>query len=89
MSFESHFEADTIVDRAGDIENPEDLFVGDNCCHCNRAAIQETCIEHNYKIIYMNYEVEVEKPPFFVAVDFDKMSIVISIRGTLSLYDVS
>lgn len=63
--------------------------VGDNCCLCNRAAIEETCLDHNYRIIYITYQVAVEKPPFFVAVDLDKMSIVISIRGTLSLYDVS
>lgn len=62
---------------------------GDNCCLCNRAAIEETCLDHNYRIIYITYQVAVEKPPFFLAVDLDKMSIVISIRGTLSLYDVS
>ena len=72
----SHLEPDTIVDDCYlDSTPPNDL--GDNCCLCNRAAIQQTCIEHNYKIIYITYHVAVEKPPFFVAVDYDKMSIVI------------
>lgn len=79
-------EPDTIVDGAVLSENND---LGDNCCLCNRAAIKQTCIEHNYKIIYITYRVAVEKPPFFVAIDYDKMSIVVSIRGTLSLYDVS
>lgn len=62
--------------------------MGDNCCLCNRAAIKQTCIDHNYRIIYITYHVAVEKPAFFVAVDYDKMAIVITIRGTSSLYDV-
>lgn len=66
-----------------------DHVLGDNCCLCNRAAIKQTCIDHNYKIIYITYQVAVEKPPFFVAIDYDQMSIIVSIRGTLSLYDVS
>jgi len=85
---ESHLEPDSIVnEHYRDTLRPGDL--GDNCCLCNRAAIQQTCIEHNYKIVYFTYQVAVEKPPFFVAIDYDKMSIVVSIRGTLSLYDVS
>lgn len=61
---------------------------GDDCCLCNRAAIRQALVEHQYKLIYLTYRVAVEKPPFFVAVDYEKAAVVVSIRGTLSLYDV-
>ncbi len=61
---------------------------GNDCCLCNRAAIRQTCASHQYKLIYLTYRVAVEKPPFFVAVDYEKAAVVVSIRGTLSLYDV-
>ncbi|KAH7644150.1 sn1-specific diacylglycerol lipase alpha-like protein [Dermatophagoides farinae] len=87
-----HIDTDTIIDSDDqqfvNIYRESDNILGDNCCLCNRAAIRQTCIDHDYKIIYITYYVAIEKPPFFVAVDYDKMSIVISIRGTLSLYDV-
>ena len=81
---------ETVIDESyiHNLEN-DDYVLGDNCCLCNRAAIKQTCIDHNYKIIYITYHVAIEKTPFFVAVDYDKMSIVVSIRGTLSPYDVS
>nr|XP_027204136.1 sn1-specific diacylglycerol lipase alpha-like isoform X3 [Dermatophagoides pteronyssinus] len=87
-----HLDTDTMIDSDDqqfvNIHRESDNILGDNCCLCNRAAIRQTCIDHDYKIIYITYYVAIEKPPFFVAVDYDKMSIVISIRGTLSLYDV-
>lgn len=82
-------EPDTIIENHFTNNTLHDSILGDNCCLCNGAAIQQTCIDHDYKMIYVTYQVAIEKPPFFVAVDYDKMSIVISIRGTLSLYDVS
>lgn len=89
-NFRVSIESDTINDDCymRNLHN-NDYILGDNCCLCNRAAIQQTIIDHNYKIVYITYQVAVEKPPFFVAVDFDKMSIVVTIRGTLSLSDVS
>ncbi|KAH9404741.1 hypothetical protein TYRP_000572 [Tyrophagus putrescentiae] len=62
--------------------------MANDCCLCNRAAIRQTCASHQYKLIYLTYRVAVEKPPFFVAVDYEKAAVVVSIRGTLSLYDV-
>lgn len=36
-------------------------------------------------VIYATYHVDVGETPFFVALDYDRKKIVISIRGTLSM----
>ncbi|XP_053204588.1 diacylglycerol lipase-alpha-like isoform X2 [Panonychus citri] len=66
----------------------EPMILGDNCCGCNYAALQKICQTHNFEIIYATYHVEIAEPPFFVALDYDKRTIVVTIRGTLSLQDV-
>ncbi|XP_054721241.1 diacylglycerol lipase-alpha-like [Uloborus diversus] len=63
-------------------------IVEDNCCSCNYAALKRLCREHNMEIIYATYHVEIGETPFFVALDHEKRTVVISIRGTLSLQDV-
>ncbi|KFM77721.1 Sn1-specific diacylglycerol lipase alpha, partial [Stegodyphus mimosarum] len=40
------------------------------------------------EIVFATYHVEIGETPFFVALDHEKRTIVISIRGTLSLQDV-
>ena len=40
------------------------------------------------EIVYATYHVEIGEPPFFVALDHDRRTVVISIRGTLSLQDI-
>lgn len=40
------------------------------------------------EVIYTTFHVDVGETPFFVAVDYSKGKIVISIRGTLSMKDV-
>lgn len=36
-------------------------------------------------VVYATYHVDVGETPFFVAVDYSKHKVVVSIRGTLSL----
>jgi hypothetical protein len=36
-------------------------------------------------VVYITYHVDVGETPFLIAVDYSKKSIVLSIRGTLSL----
>lgn len=60
----------------------------DNCCLCNFSAMSRMLAEKNCEIIYSTYHVEIGEPPFLVAIDHDQKSIVISIRGTLSLQDI-
>lgn len=62
--------------------------VEDNCCLCNYAALRKMCQLHNMEVVYATYHVEVGETPFFVAVDHEKRTVIVSIRGTLSLQDV-
>ena len=64
------------------------VVLEDNCCQCNYAALRNMCQTHDYEVIYATYHVAIGEPPFFVALDYDKRSIVISVRGTLSLHDI-
>ncbi|RWS28188.1 sn1-specific diacylglycerol lipase alpha-like isoform X6, partial [Leptotrombidium deliense] len=64
------------------------VIIGDNCCNCNYAALQRICQTHRFEIIYITYHVAIGEPPFFVALDHEKRTIVVSVRGTLSLQDV-
>lgn len=63
-------------------------IVDDNCCKCNFAALQKLSEIGNIEIIYATYHVDVGETPFFVALDYDRRKIVISIRGTLSMQDI-
>lgn len=59
--------------------------VDDNCCRCNYATLQTLTDLGDIEIIYVTYHVDVGETPFFVALDYDRKKIVISIRGTLSM----
>jgi sn1-specific diacylglycerol lipase len=59
--------------------------VSDNCCQCNYAALRRMLEIGEVEVIYATYHVDVGETPFFVAVDFTRRKIVISIRGTLSM----
>lgn len=59
--------------------------VDDNCCKCNYAALQKLTTLGDIEIIYATYHVDVGETPFFVALDYDRKKVVISIRGTLSM----
>ncbi|XP_060532736.1 diacylglycerol lipase-alpha isoform X2 [Cylas formicarius] len=63
-------------------------IIEDNCCHCNYAALQKISEIGDIEIIYVTYHVDVGETPFFVAVDYDRKKIVISVRGTLSMKDI-
>lgn len=59
--------------------------VDDNCCRCNYAVLQKLSDIGDIEIIYVTYHVDVGETPFFVALDYDRKKVVISIRGTLSV----
>ncbi|PSN43976.1 hypothetical protein C0J52_17096 [Blattella germanica] len=63
-------------------------IVSDNCCQCNYAALRRMVEIGEVEVIYATYHVDVGETPFFVAVDYTRRKIVISIRGTLSMKDV-
>ncbi|XP_015123034.1 sn1-specific diacylglycerol lipase alpha isoform X1 [Diachasma alloeum] len=64
------------------------IIVEDNCCQCNYAALRRMVEIGEIDIIYATFHVDVGETPFFVALDYTKKKVVISIRGTLSMKDV-
>ncbi|XP_070515541.1 diacylglycerol lipase-alpha isoform X1 [Cardiocondyla obscurior] len=63
--------------------------VEDNCCRCNYAALSRMLESlGEIEVVYATFHVDVGETPFFVALDYTKRKIVISIRGTLSMKDV-
>ncbi|XP_067000117.1 diacylglycerol lipase-alpha [Anabrus simplex] len=64
------------------------VIVEDNCCKCNYAALRKMVQVGEVQVVYATYHVDVAETPFFVAVDFGRKKVIISIRGTLSLQDV-
>lgn len=69
--------------KDNDPHDPE--IVDDNCCKCNYAALRRLTDYGDVEVIYATYHVDVGQTPFFVALDYDRKNIVISIRGTLSM----
>ncbi|ERL90853.1 hypothetical protein D910_08198, partial [Dendroctonus ponderosae] len=60
-------------------------IVDDNCCQCNYSVLKKLSDLGDIDVIYATYHVDVGETPFFVALDYDRKKIVISIRGTLSM----
>jgi len=57
-------------------------------CSCNQSAFNLLTSSFDCELIYVNYSVKIGEPSFFIAVDHDKQSVVVCIRGTLSLEDL-
>ena len=49
------------------------------------AALKQSCGDGDYQVIYATFHVDVSETPFFIAVDYDHRSVVVSIRGTISM----
>lgn len=64
------------------------VVLADNCCGCNVASVERRLAAHNYEIIYVSYKVDVNVVPFLVAADHSKQSIVVAMRGSMSLSDM-
>ncbi|XP_037073746.1 diacylglycerol lipase-beta-like [Pollicipes pollicipes] len=63
------------------------LAVGDNCCLCNTAALRECTDLDEGDFMYVSFINKLYQVAFLVAVDHAEQSIVIAIRGTLSVTD--
>lgn len=59
--------------------------VGDTCSGCHLAALKQSCGNGDFEVIYASFHVDVSETPFFVAIDYDNKSVVVSIRGTISM----
>ena len=63
------------------------VVIENDCCKCNTAAFfAETKVRQEY-VKYMSWVSEVECPAFYLCVDDELKSIILGIRGTLSLAD--
>ncbi|XP_053393103.1 diacylglycerol lipase-beta-like isoform X2 [Mercenaria mercenaria] len=60
----------------------------DNCCMCNTAAFKKTTGLRHDDIVYACFKNDIYELPFYVVIDRDSNSVVVAIRGTLSLQDV-
>ncbi|XP_022255756.1 sn1-specific diacylglycerol lipase beta-like isoform X2 [Limulus polyphemus] len=64
-----------------------DFVVDDNCCLCHAAALKNITGLKDSDLIYVSFHNRVYAVPFYVAIDHATSSIVVAIRGTLSLRD--
>lgn len=64
------------------------IILEDNCCSCNAASAERRLARHNYEIIYISYKSTISVVPFLVAADHSKQTIVVAIRGSMSLSDM-
>lgn len=69
-----------------DFEGP--IILGDNCFGCNVASVENRLSSHNYEIIHVSYKVNINVVPFLVVADHSKQTIVVAIRGSMSLSDM-
>ncbi|XP_043242307.1 diacylglycerol lipase-beta-like [Amphibalanus amphitrite] len=63
------------------------LALGDNCCLCNTAALQECTALEDGDFLYVSFVNRLYQVAFLVAVDHAAESIVVAVRGTLSVID--
>ena len=64
------------------------VILEDNCCGCNSASAERRLAQHNYEIVYISYKSNINVVPFLVAADHSKQTIVVAIRGSMSLSDM-
>lgn len=67
---------------------PQEHIVEDNCCSCYSAGIVTLASITHTHIVYASFANDLYQSPFFVVVDHDCASVVVSIRGTLSMKDI-
>ncbi|CAH1794988.1 unnamed protein product [Owenia fusiformis] len=68
--------------------SPPEHIRNDNFCACHTAAILKTSQVDYEDIVFISLHNKIYEIPFFVALDHKGQSVVVAIRGTLSLRDV-
>ena len=72
---------------AGSPTGRKDGVHGDNCCACNTAAwFAETKLPSE-DLLFVSWVSEVNSPAYYICVDHATRSVILGIRGTLSLAD--
>lgn len=62
-------------------------IIGDQCCSANESGLQSIMKDIDTELVYANFENDTICKPFAIFVDHDAESIIITVRGTLSLED--
>lgn len=62
---------------------------GDSGCGWALAGIKKSLIDHGVdtEVVYVSFENAISKQPFFICVDHEKKSVVLTVRGTLAEAD--
>ncbi|XP_061191420.1 diacylglycerol lipase-beta-like isoform X2 [Saccostrea echinata] len=61
--------------------------IDDNCCQCHTAAIRRQTNIADQDLPYVTFHNKIFQIPFYVAIDRAHQTVVVSVRGTLSLKD--
>nr|XP_022316925.1 sn1-specific diacylglycerol lipase beta-like isoform X2 [Crassostrea virginica] len=61
--------------------------IDDNCCQCHTAAIRRQTRIRDTDLLYVSFHNKIFQIPFYVAIDRAQKTVVVSVRGTLSLKD--
>ncbi|CAG9783833.1 unnamed protein product [Diatraea saccharalis] len=61
---------------------------GDNCCMCNYAGLKYLSDSTDKDFIYVSFVNHIYEVPFMVLAEHDRKSIVVVIRGSISLHDM-
>ncbi|KAF7988219.1 hypothetical protein HCN44_007713 [Aphidius gifuensis] len=80
-----------INDNDNDNDSNDDNFDYDDdgdICDCEYSVFHKMVQLGNIVIVHREFSVGIGKTPFFVALDYIKKQIVISIRGTMSMVDI-
>ncbi|XP_048240111.1 diacylglycerol lipase-alpha-like isoform X13 [Haliotis rufescens] len=64
------------------------IVIDDNCCLCNFSALRRISGLQEVDVVYATYHVDIGETPFYVALDHAEKTVVVCVRGTLSLQDV-
>lgn len=72
----------------GACSTPNEYVVGDNCCGCNMAGVRRVAEVDEDDIVYASFMNGIYRSPFLVILDHEYRSVVVSIRGTLSMGDI-
>ncbi|PIK33485.1 putative sn1-specific diacylglycerol lipase beta-like [Apostichopus japonicus] len=59
----------------------------DNCCQCNTAAVVKSLGVDEDDVIFLSFHNKIFEIPFMVVIDRERKTIVVAIRGSLSLKD--
>eukprot|EP01137_Pigoraptor_chileana_P007994 Opistho-2@54291 len=60
---------------------------GDNCCLCNLHALKKQSGLGDADIVYTSFLNGLYQTPYYIAVDHARQTVVIAVRGTMSLAD--